>query len=633
MNPELRVDGLFGDHAVLQCRKPLKITGIALPGHLVSGVFAGARAICRSDSAGGFRLEFPPLPPGGPHELNISLPEAGREKCFKDLYLGEVWVAGGQSNMEFPLGAAPEFPVNWKTEQRERQAVIRVAALPFRLGVKASVFSGAEWQTATNPDRRFWPMAAFHFARELRDRLRIPIGIVATAVGGTGASSWIMPETLRRLPDFAVLKLPRFTRTLREVPEGFRLPDSFRQHLRKGIEDDSGEWRRCRLPGARSACGIRHCGTVRFRLRLRLPGEWAGRPLKLHLGCIDKTDRCFFNGVEIGHSGDYPDCRYWNIPRCYRIDGEVGRAGENTLEVVNLCWAFDGGLTGPASKMYLVPVGGGKSERISLAGDAWEYRVDHDWGCGFNPTQLPPGTGNPATPGLFFWNRIRPLADFSIRGVIYYQGEADIADPERYRRLLPRIVADWRKLFREPELPFLQVLLAGFGRSRLCSPESGWAAIRQRQCEFANENRFPMASAIDLGAKDDLHPHRKREVGYRLAVAALRGVYRCAPGEGRGPRCVEISLEPGREILLRFQTDTGELCCSDGGVPTGFSVCCHGRIFRPAARMAGNCVRLSGRFPTGLAVVYYAWADRPVRLNLCDSAGIPAEPFHKEIMI
>lgn len=229
-------------------------------------------------------------------------------------------------------------------------------------------------------------------------------------------------------------------------------------------------------------------------------------------------------------------------------------------------------------------------------------------------------------PSAVFHGMIEALIPAAVRGVLWYQGEANGWRGHQYRELFPTLIADWRRLWMRPELPFLFVQLPGFAADWL-EPDI-WPELREAQMLTAR--RVPhtaMIQAIDLGDPDDLHPRRKREVGERLALAALATVHG-RPIEYSGPLYRECRAE-GERLRLFFDHTSGGLISPSGRL-SGFTAAGPDRSFAPVrAILDGETVVIDPGPQPRPAAVRYAWANDP-EISLYNRAGLPASPFRTD---
>lgn len=228
----------------------------------------------------------------------------------------------------------------------------------------------------------------------------------------------------------------------------------------------------------------------------------------------------------------------------------------------------------------------------------------------------------------FFNGMIAPLLPYSIRGVLWYQGESNTANPQLYRKLFPGLIRSWRAAWGEGDFPFLFVQLPNFLLKKSYPSESSWAELREAQAMALKLPKTAMAVTIDIGDEHNLHPANKQEVGRRLALAALANVY-----DGRvaasGPVFSSSKIEGGK-ILIRFKQPGGGLLAKDGDALKGFAIAGADRKFTwaDAKIEGGKIVVQSDRVPKPVAV-RYAWADSP-DCNLYNKAGLPAAPFRTD---
>jgi sialate O-acetylesterase len=223
------------------------------------------------------------------------------------------------------------------------------------------------------------------------------------------------------------------------------------------------------------------------------------------------------------------------------------------------------------------------------------------------------------TPTVLYNGMIAPLLPYAIRGVIWYQGEANVRRAQQYRSLLPATIADWRRAWGQ-ELPFLFVQIAPF---REMTPEL-------REAQLLAWQRTPKTAMIvttDCGDANDIHPPRKQPVGARLALAARALAY----GERleySGPVFEALTIKGGK-AALRF-THVGGGLVAKGGSLKGFTIAGADKAFHPArAEIRGKTVVVTCEAVPNPVAVRYGWANVPEG-NLFNKAGLPASPFRTE---
>jgi sialate O-acetylesterase len=285
-----------------------------------------------------------------------------------------------------------------------------------------------------------------------------------------------------------------------------------------------------------------------------------------------------------------------------------------------------GGFGGSIADMTLQPAGGG-GKPVALAGE-WRYEIERgvpsrnvDYGT--QPV-APPGAGNPNSPTVLYNAMVAPLVPYAIRGVIWYQGEANAGRGKQYRTLFPAMIRDWRAAWGQGDFPFLYVQLANWQPRKPEPSESGWAELREAQLMTLKEPATGMAVIIDIGEAEDIHPRNKHDVGHRLAVWALAKTYG-KKIEYSGPLYESHKVE-GTMVRVRF-THAGGLKAMNGGAVEGFAVAGADKKFVWAkAKIEGDSVVVWSDSVASPVAVRYAWADNPAA-NLYNGTGLPASPF------
>jgi sialate O-acetylesterase len=241
-----------------------------------------------------------------------------------------------------------------------------------------------------------------------------------------------------------------------------------------------------------------------------------------------------------------------------------------------------------------------------------------------------PASGYPSrrATGLF-QGMIAPLLPYPFRGAIWYQGESNGWKPLQYRRLLPGLIRSWRAASHQPDMQFLIVQLPNHGAVPEQPTESAWAELREAQLLTAKQVLGTgLAVTIDVGDPKDLHPHRKAEVGQRLALWALGTTYHKSIVYS-GPMYESMTVQ-GNAIRIRFTNIGGGLKANDGPL-RGFAIAGEDRTFHWAsAQIDGDSIVVSSPEVAAPVAVRYAWGDSP-ECNLFNAEGFPASPFRTDV--
>ena len=237
---------------------------------------------------------------------------------------------------------------------------------------------------------------------------------------------------------------------------------------------------------------------------------------------------------------------------------------------------------------------------------------------------------DPNKPTVLFNGMINPLVQFRIKGIIWYQGEANAMANRstQYRTLFPALIEDWRTHWGY-EVPFLFVQLAGFGPNKPEPAEYPWADLREAQSMTLSLPHTGMATAIDIGDEKDIHPKDKQDVAHRLVLAAAKTVY----GENlaySGPVYQSMAAE-GNRIRIKFsQLASGLLIKDKYGYVRGFEIAgSDGKFVWAQAVKDGDDIVVFNEAVRQPGAVRYDWSNTPDG-NLYNTADLPAIPFRTD---
>jgi hypothetical protein len=448
---------------------------------------------------------------------------------------------------------------------------------------------------------------------------------VQSCVGGTPAESWTSAEALRPLKDFdaALEEVARLR--ARGGPEYGNFISHWYDEFDPGQKNnawfatdlDDRDWTDVTLPGGFGELGVPDTPAVcYFRKRVVLPDPLPRGPATIHLGVIERMDTTQINGRWVGASA------WVENPRAYRIGDGILQPGTNLIVVRVFKTRPDGGFRSAPEQLKLVL---GDHTEVPLAG-RWKAKLSVD---ARPPHPLPAGFENwPTMPAVLYNGMIAPLAPLAITGAIWYQGESNVGRAAQYRRLLPALIADWRKSFRQGDFPFYIVSLAAFSQRKDTPGDDAWAELREAQAFVAaTVPNCALAVAIDKGDARDIHPKDKRDVGERLALCALGQHYRNNI-PFRGPTFRSAETLPGALKLHWDHTDGGLVV--KGDKLEEFAVSGEdGRWVWADARIEGDAVVVSAPGVSRPVAARYAWQANP-KATLYNAAGLPAVPFRTD---
>ncbi len=617
---------LISDHMVMQQGREIHLWGNADPGETIRGTLAGNSGTATADSHGHWSLRLAPMAAGGPFTLQIA---GKRNVVVKDVMIGEVWVASGQSNMTFALsgsaGAAEELP---KADYPD----IRLFTVPKRVALDPQLDTlPAAWQPCTPDTAKDFSAVAYYFARDLHRKLKVPIGIVESAWPGTTIEEWMAPEAAQHDPQVkAAFELWNNSEGKSFVPgrSDFNLEfDDFELLADSSAANKNLPFSSFDDGSARNALGGYWSYDLRWApestFELVSPGRGGSGFAAQVSGLLDASDdarltaRFQPDGSPVDLSA-YSGIRFWargNGSFRFRTSEPAITDADDyaaTLIHASADWT-------PITIWFR-----------DLRQEGWGVSKDFTPATltGFYLEILSPEGYPPRPASGLYQGMITPLLPFPFRGVIWYQGESNALQARQYRRLLPALIESWRTASHQDQMQFLIVQLPNHGAIPSEPAESAWAELREAQ--LLTLERLPgtgLAVTIDVGDPNDLHPHRKAEVGQRLALWALGATYK-QPIVYSGPLYQSMAVE-GSKIRVRFTNAGSGLEAKDGAL-RGFAVAGADRKFHWAsAVIEGDSVVVSSPEVAVPVAVRYAWADSP-ECNLFNAEGLPASPFRTD---
>jgi len=536
------------DNMVVQRNSVMKITGHASSGSKVNVIAGWDSRSCevKADSEGKFDISLDTPDAGGPYSIII----ADKDSKVKvgNVLSGELWLCSGQSNMEFPVEG-------W-TSVMDADHVVSTARNPDirLLQVKKRVAFSPQDDIETNmggwveaaPNTMDFSAIAYLYAKELRDSLKVPVGVIDATWGGTPAEAWTSYGFLKGVPGFegelSAMESCGF--------DASRLRENYEKEMRAWMKfaQKGGEEIRPgdKLTGnvlpadyfERIGFGNGFDGIVWVQKEIEVPAEDAGKPMTLKLGAIDDEDVTYLNGVDFS-----------SLPK----------------------------------------------KPASIEGSSY--------------------------PTVLYNAMIHPLRNLPIKGVLWYQGCANVGRAEQYETLFKSLINNWRDTW-DSEFPFYFVQLAGWLAPQSVQPDSEWAALRNAQSKALQLPNTAMVSAIDLGNPGDIHPRDKQTVAHRLALTALGRDYGFDTNY-KAPQCISMQ-KMGNKIVLKFDDDLTVTSVAILGFIIGNA---DGDFDQAVARMADSrTLELYSPLVKKPVCVRYDWADFP-NGNLYSLHGIPVAPF------
>lgn len=616
------LDPLFSDNMVLQRDRSDAVWGWTTPGTQVSVTLSGKTSTAVAGDDGKWIAHLPSIHAGGPYTIDISGAQTAE---IKNVLFGDVWICSGQSNMQFGVG-------NLSNAQQEiagaDHPMIRLYQLPDTTAAEPKDLIQASWAVCS-PDSvahggwNGFSAVGYFFGRDLQQDIHVPIGLIETDWGGTPVEAWTSADALKTTSVYSnvdeivsheVDLSQKSDDDLAKTTDVYvDAHDSLSEQSPTPADPtyDVSSWKSMTLPVAWQNAGLPdYHGIMWYRRTFDLTADQTGKDLPLHLGPIDDRDCTWVNGTRVGGGIN------WAKPRDYVIPAAVAHAGTNVITIRVLDTGGYGGVDGKPEEMHIDVPGG----QIPLNGP-WQYDAStplSDLGAVPDANQV----ALQNVPSMLFNGMVSPLIPYGIKGAIWYQGEANAGQADKYHELLSTMIGDWRNRWGEKDFPFFIVQLANF------NDQIGWAFLREAQAQTVKTApNTGLAVAIDLGADGkDIHPKDKQDVGRRLELIALNKVYR-QKVEYSGPDYAGMSVESGG-IRVKFTHADG--LQMHGDTLQGFTIAGADKNFVPAdARIDGDTVVVSSTQVTSPVAVRYAFVANPT-CNLYNKAGLPAIPFRTD---
>jgi sialate O-acetylesterase len=651
-NNSFEMPAIFSDNMVLQQKSKAPFWGKANPNSKIlihASWDASAKTTVQSDSLWQTKLKTPGA--GGPYEIKLQIGDS--TIVYKNVMIGEVWLCSGQSNMEMPLTGWPPRDLidgSAQTIQAAGKKNIRLFTVTRAYSDQPKFNFIGQWQESTPQTAANFSATAFYFGRKLQEELKVPIGLIHTSWGGTPVQAWTGGEFLAQLEEYKsiiktmnecgaeILKLhnwlnrhPIIDVSNKEPENRWRDLDFQDEECFKPEFDDS-RWRVMNLPTTWESTEVGNFdGAMWFRKQIEIPESWLNSDLVVELGPIDDVDVTFVNGQKIG---GYEIDGHWQTDRIYPVPKEMVLEKMITIAVRIIDNQGGGGIWGQQDKLKIHPQTGGSDQSISLSG-TWKYLAVAEYLAGkfyvlgaegeeyFSRPKLPIDL-SASTPTALYNAMIRPLIPYAIKGAIWYQGEANTAQPESYKTLFPMMINNWRADWNQGKFPFYYVQIAPYNYGDATPSQR----LREAQFFTLSTPKTGMVVTLDIGNLNNIHPANKKDVGERLARWALARDYgRKVVYSGPLYRSMRVMND---KIILSFKYTNDGLVLKERYGEHHFLIAGEDQVFKKAeVKVQGKKLVLSNPEIKKPVAVRYAWSNTDEG-TLFNGAGLPASSFRTD---
>lgn len=620
----MQLPQFFADGMVLQREAKIPVWGKGMSGAQVTVTLNGKTAKAKVKADGTWKVYLPKQKAGGPYTLVVmekTSKSSVAVKKVENVLIGDVFLCSGQSNMELPIRRCMDVVANEVKDYSNDQ--IRYLKFPHQFNYirPNDDVKCLPWQNITPQNCAEVSGICYFMARELQKEYQVPIGIINSAVGGTQVQAWMPREALASFPGYdKELAKPKYHQenwvdSVRRAETQAGLAwdskmmetDTVINRWRDADYDFSG-WKTVDMfsnwSGAKN-------GSYWFKTTVTLPKELAGQKALLRFGAMKDADTIFVNGQYVGNT------TYEFPPRVYTVKEGVLREGENQIMVHLMSQSGMPNFT--KGKLYQLEVG----DQVFPIGEQVQMAV------GSIMPRRPASTYFVDTPTGLYNAMIAPLQDFPVKGMLWYQGEANLSNPDSYAEMLEAMVASWRTQFKS-QFPVVIMQLPGY-MSRHDQPvETSWTKIRQQQYLAAQSIQgASLAPTFDTGEFNDIHPQDKKTAGNRAAWQMMKMAY----GE-RGTRCdvpkpVAAHVENGTAVITFAETGSGLQV--EGDRLKDFAIKVNGKYQWAEACLVSHD-KVAVTLPDGITTttVRYGWDDYP-QPSLFNNEGVPVPQFEVEV--
>ncbi len=637
-----KLDFLFRDSMVFSAAHDAVLSGSAKPGDEVAVKVRGSEFKAKAGADGRFKIAIPPF--GVVREpFEIAVSDSTGEVSVKNCLAGLLILAGGQSNMEVPVKEA----LNPDEEAAvANYPLIREFKVVHDFNFTPQTTLKGEWTKVVPATASKIGAVGYYTARILHKELNgIPVGIINNSVSASPIQSWLPEEYLRsdkrfakyfvkRFEDYRALGREGVIRRRSELCDTLFQTDSGNEGLAKGWNEGAKEdWKDIEIPNPlERVYGEASDGSYWFAREIEIPSSLAGKPMEFKATSLDDHDITYFNGVEIGRTGEETPNPF-DTPRAYKIPANLVKAGKNVISIRIFDSAHAGGIF--PEKIFLLANDGSE---IDLKGP-WKVTAEkilpaRKW----HPDYLPLVKIN--RNGATLYNAMfAPLKGVKVDAILWYQGESNAGD-KLYSEVFKTLISTWRNYLDSPAAPFIFVQLASYRAKPKNAMDTGnWPMTRAAQTEALDLDNVRMVPAIDIGDEFRIHPLNKQEVGRRAALWLLQDFF--APDKFRDsivlPMAVSARMTGDGKIAIKLKGAHG-LKTNDGMEPRCFSVAgAYDRKTRktPAAwakaEIKGDGIVVS--IPPELPApdkVRYAWHMNP-DVNIVNAKNYPLIPFELDV--
>ncbi|TDD98547.1 sialate O-acetylesterase [Flavobacterium cellulosilyticum] len=607
----------FSNHMVLQRDAPITIYGWADAGKTVKINFNNTNIETKANANGEWTIDFRAQKAGGPYKMAIA---EDNTIILEDVYVGDVWFCSGQSNMGWKLEDALNGKEELSKANYEKIKLLQVSRT--MAGLPQKDIEKGQWETCSPENALGFSAVAYFFGRELYQEYNVPIGLINSSWGGTNIEAWMSEDMMGKHESakkvIAEMKNLNFSDLIKNYYKDFKNWDAKVDKLDVGTQQnwfdstyDKSSWKTLNVPTFWETAKITPSNgivwiTKTFELSQK---DLSDKELLLSIGRIDNEDITYINGKVVGQS------RLKDLDRLYKISNTMFIAGKNTITIRIKNNGDIGGFRSAKEAIYLQT----GQQKISLAGD-WKYEI------GTKTIEEVPVWQHPNLyPTSLYNGMVAPFLGIKIKGVIWYQAEANSKNAIEYADLFKDMITDWRSKWNS-DFTFIFAQLPNYANQN-----NRWVTLRESQAKALELKNTGMAVLIDVGTDDNIHPIHKQVVGKRMAVIAGNLAYGKKELPASAPIFEKYKTE-GNSILVTFKNGIFAPETPKSGI-SGFMIAGNDNKFYPANGKLQNdmkTIKLGSDKVSEPKEVRYLWDDAPGKVMLYNKDGLATPPFRTD---
>ena len=658
----LSLNNLFQDNMVMQHESVVPVWGLSKSNKEVKILSSWDEEITTiSDSNGYWKVNInTPKADNISHKIIIS---SDNEKIIiNDVLLGEVWLASGQSNMEWRIRQTLNDDEIQKLDKNQK---IRMITVDRNLSLKPLKTFTGNWLSCETETISGFSAVGYFYAKKLFDELNIPIGIINSTVGGTPAESWANVNNLEKVDGFE---------NLRERLEISNDPNSdynlwLNSHLfvdrQEFINNDEikyidkinkifseeefndTNWESRTIEGISSIFEKKEVNLGEFSTFHNSYNDfdgivWMRKDFQIDVNdttlasvnigkLIDQGDfySIFINGELVARKNNWPQ-----TSSKYKIRDGLLKNGKNNITIRISDFYGNGGLSKDKNRgIYF------NNEKVISFDGPWKSRFVawltneslYKLSEGINEIVFPSRlriSKNQGSHTILNNSMINPLGDFTIKGVIWYQGEGNRNRSSAYKKVFPAVIDSYRDQWNNDNLPFYYVQLAPFAdvAAKRGSNSELVAEVREAQRLTLKKNNVGMAIIMDLGDSLDIHPLPKKPVGERLALLALANDYGHDKLVFSGPLFKDVTFKNDIAIVSFEHTGSG-LYLNNEKLNHFELAGLNKKFFNASAAIVDDKVFVKSKDVIDPKYIRYGWKNF-LTPGLFNKEGLPASSFN-----